>query len=217
MSDISKSKPINQPPPQTSRKDQTRQIVILGAPGTGKSTISKKLVEAKLKTKNNRCIVISPQEFDPAWANAKKIDYENTDSRSLSFEGVRFCPAYDDDVWNFVFDREYHFRNGMIVLDDVKCLVPDNRPVKSLNRVFISRRHYRLDIVLVAHGWRELPPRWLTYMTDLFLFKTLDSCDYRETELHVNYQKIKQLEQKVQQKSQKDLHYFDYLNLSAFY
>ena len=174
-----------------NQNDITRQekfILITGTTGTGKTTFCLDLINEKLKTNQNRVLLINPN--DEKLANYPNI---NLDSKEISkFKGIRKAYILDKKDWKNL----KNFQNGMLVLDDCRRYIPDNLPIE-LRDIFINNRHYHIDIITVGHGFTEVPPKFYTFAKQLVLFKTLDSVKLRKKELGSNFEKVEKLIESV--------------------
>ncbi|MDR2928717.1 MAG: hypothetical protein LBV41_11060 [Cytophagaceae bacterium] len=79
---------------------------------------------------------------------------------------------YEDDT----MEKLKYFTRGIIVFDDCRAYFNAGTD-KLLHTLFISRRQRMIDLFAVAHGFSDVPPKFFTFATDIFLFKTLDKTD----------------------------------------
>lgn len=176
---------------------QEKFILIIGTTGTGKTTFCIELMQKKLLTKQNRILLINPND-------EKLSGYENINLSSpeiKTFQGIRKTYILDKKDWQGL----KNFKNGMLVFDDCRRYMPDNLPLE-LRDIFINNRHYHIDIITVGHGFTEIPPRFYTFAKQLVLFKTLDSVDLRKRKLGGNFEKIKNLISDISKLYKNDRH-----------
>ena len=177
----------------------TRLMLIVGTNGTGKTTFcDEKLIQSALDNKR-RVLIVNPDTV--GWAQYKYIDVEK---QPLNYTGVRKCiasPMYLDQYTNF--------RDGLLVFDDCRTFV---RPAlqNSLETLSIRRRQYGIDIAVVAHGLTLLPPAFLPYATDIFIFKTKDNIVRAKNKL-LEYDKLLAAQQRINEHP--DVHYYEWLKL----
>ena len=62
----------------------------------------------------------------------------------------------------------------VLVLDDFGYYTQSNIP-QSLRQILVRRRQKRLDIFSLTHGFTNIPPALILYMTHICIFKTLDN------------------------------------------
>lgn len=189
-------------------------ILIIGYNGTGKTTITKKLVINELKKKESHILVVTPDDIEwntlqevhpryPAriknYAGArkiifsKKINYPDPENRTMQKEGSTVDLVAD------------YFRNGLVVFDDCrayfKSLTED-----SLHNLYIRRRQKMVDIIMVAHGFTEIPPKAFTFASEIILFKTMDNISKRKDVLK-DFVKMQQAQQYVNEQAIKNPHF----------
>ena len=74
------------------------------------------------------------------------------------------------------------FAGGRLILDDAMAYLNEQTPA-TLQYMYIRRRQFGIDIYLVAHGLRQLPPKCFTFGSFLFLFATTENFSTRKKEL----------------------------------
>lgn len=157
---------------------QTKRTLIIGAPGTGKTTLLHRI----LAESGQRTLVITPYmvEWTERDANGNELYPELTDLRpsNLFFTGVRrhvFRPRYTLEHLN-------SFRRGIIVFDDCRGYFKANLDEK-IHSLLLGTRQNMIDVFAVAHGFREVPPVFFTFATDYILFRTEDNLDRRASDI----------------------------------
>ena len=157
---------------------QTKRTVILGAPGTGKTTfLHQTLAQAGQKT-----LVITPymNEWTERDANGVEMYPELQDLRpsNLYYTGIRrhvFRPKY-------TLKHLAAFRRGIIVFDDCRGYLKSNLE-NEIHELLLATRQRMIDVFAVAHGFREVPPVFFTFATDFILFRTEDNLDRRASDI----------------------------------
>jgi hypothetical protein len=79
--------------------------------------------------------------------------------------------------------------------------------------LMISYRQQELDIFVVAHGFTKVRPVFYSYVSNIILFRTLDSVQYRKMELGENYRRIVDAQAEVNRNAMKDPHYYKWIKL----
>ena len=188
----------------------TKQTIILGFNGTGKSTLTRKIVETYVAKPGRKALIITPDSSE--WT-----DYEETELKRPSdfqFEGVR---RY---IWTFINKedqaamqrlREFYF-DGFLAFDDCRSylMASTNDWLKYL---YIRRRQKMIDLLLIAHGFTDVPPQAFTNCTDLFLFKTVDNIIRRKNELR-NLDEMMKNQTRINQKAEDNPHYYELIKFS---
>lgn len=157
---------------------QTKRTLIIGAPGTGKTTLLHRI----LAQSGQRTLVITPYmvEWTETDANGQELYPELHDLRpsNLFFTGIRrhvFRPRYTLEHLN-------SFRRGIIVFDDCRGYFKANLDEK-IHSLLLGTRQNMIDVFAVAHGFREVPPVFFTFATDYILFRTEDNLDRRASDI----------------------------------
>ena len=157
---------------------QTKRTLILGAPGTGKTTFLRRaLAQAGQKT-----LVITPymNEWCEKDANGIELYPELVDLKptNLYFTGIRrhvYRPKY-------TLEHLKAFRRGIIVFDDCRGYFKSNLE-NEIHELLLATRQRMIDVFFVAHGFREVPPVFFTFATEYILFRTEDNLDRRASDI----------------------------------
>ena len=191
----------------------TKLILIIGYNGTGKTTITKKLVINELKKPESHILVVTPDDIEwqtlpevhhkfiervKTYTKARKIIYND----KIEYIEPQNCQLQKGNTIDLISD---YFRNGLVVFDD--CRSYFNAALESsLHNLLIRRRQKMIDIVMVAHGFTEIPPKAFTFASDIILFKTMDNIDKRKPYLK-DFEKMKQMQAFVNSEAEKNPHY----------
>ena len=62
------------------------------------------------------------------------------------------------------------------------------------------------DVILVGHGFTDIPPQYFTYTSMFILFKTVENISRRKNVI-LNYDKIKQAVDRVNRIAETNHHY----------
>ena len=174
---------------------QTKRTVILGAPGTGKTTF----VRNALARAGQKTLVITPymNEWCERDANGVELYPELVDLKptNLYFTGIRrhvYRPKY-------TFEHLKAFRRGIIVFDDCRGYFKASLDEK-IHNLLIGTRQNMIDVFAVAHGFREVPPVFFTFATDFILFRTEDNLDRRASDIRC-IDVVRKMQEKVNRDS----------------
>lgn len=169
-------------------------IILLGTNGTGKTTLTEKF----LKAEKNHSLVVAPDDRDwhqlPLILDLNLINWEFPNARRYIWSGP-------DDL--SVISRNFH--NGTLVFDDCRSYFKANLNEK-VRRLLIRRRQNKVDIIVAAHGFTEVPPKFFTFCTEIILFKTLDNIHSRKDVIR-NFEQLKAIQEYVNKESEKDIHF----------
>jgi len=179
---------------------KTKLIIILGTNGTGKTTLIEKFVNAEV----DRVLVVTPDDRD--WLHIPNI--YNIDIAKFDYAGAR------RRIWQNKADLSIisaKFRNGLVVFDDCRSYFKANLDIE-LHSLLIRRRQKQNDIIVAAHGFSEVPPKFFTFATEIVLFKTLDNVKKRKDVLR-NFEEMKQLQELVNRKAIDNPHFHKIVKL----
>jgi len=150
-------------------KRPTRLIIVIGTNGTGKTTI----LDQFIKVESNRSLIVAPDDKD--WLHIPLI-YDIT-KETFQYTGIK------RRIWENNLDLDYivnNFENGLLVFDDCRSYFKSGNIDTALHRLMIRRRQAQIDIMVAAHGFSEIPPKFYTFATDIILFKTCDNIASRK-------------------------------------
>lgn len=126
-------------------------IGMIGANGTGKTTITKEMVVDWRNTRPNFAVV----GFDPHRQLGGLIDFHiNPDDKEWAVH-----------VWK-------KSKNTLQVWDDYKGLVPFYVPTLGMRQIFIDRRHNNTDIIYSCHSPGNVIDMMTEYTTHYYIFHT---------------------------------------------
>lgn len=189
----------------------TSVAVFIGINNTGKTTLAKKIVTS---LKNRRVLVIQYAGLEDSWDDYSVIDLKSPELET--FTGIRqaYFMRYEQLSWNLIFEN---FHNGVLVLDDCKNYI-DPRVEGPLLRLLVNRRQLMIDIFVIVHAFKQLPPKFYDYCEDYFIFKSISSPVVCKENLEDNYPRIHDAWKRVNSKAGDDktkpeFHTFEYLKL----
>ncbi|GET20474.1 ATP-binding protein [Prolixibacter denitrificans] len=177
----------------------TKQIILLGFNGTGKTTLTRKFVESEI-SRGGKVLVITPDYSE--WNNLevtrldKPTDFDYIGARRYVWEDERILKKINA----FWFD-------GLIVFDDCRAyLTTVTSP--ELKRMYIRRRQKMTDIIMVGHGFTDVPPQAFTNASEFILFKTKDNVNRRKNVI-LNFDEIAEAQQRVNKESDSNIHHYE--------
>lgn len=174
---------------------KAQNIIIVGIPGTGKSTFARKLIQKKVD-QGRRALVITDNDFDDA-------DYLNIESNEIMlFEGLRRTSITEaKDLVHL--DKFY---NGLLVLDDIGMYVDPKVP-KPVHRTLISVRHRGIDVVTIAHAIDDMPVALFRFANYLVLFESNVLARARRDKLR-KWKEIEDIQQEISKEYGKGNEYY---------
>ena len=182
---------------------KARVTLIMGGNGCGKSTFAVNLMKNAIESgAASRGLMVLPT-FDD-WAEIIP-EVSGLDRHSLSFEGIKHNVYNNDDDFKHIF-KNYH--NGILTLDDCRTYVPSNFDNSYLKKILQRRRQMMVDVVLMAHGFREVPPKLFTFVTHYIIFNVTDNPAYRKADIpEEHFDNIQKIVHRVRKKAAKNAHY----------
>ena len=184
---------------------ETKQTLFIGYNGTGKSTLVRKIMEAYTAKAGSRALIVTPDASE--WQDVEETalllpsDFEFTGSRRFIWSFIR-----KEDLAAMERLRKWYF-DGMLIFDDCRSYLTANTN-DWLKYLYIRRRQKMIDLMLVTHGFTDVPPQAFTNCSDLFLFKTVDNIDRRKNEL-INFDEILKAQERVNRKAETNKHYYE--------
>ena len=186
---------------------QTKRTLIIGAPGTGKTT----LLHHILAQSGQKTLVITPymNEWTETDANGVELYPEIHDLRAsnLYYTGIQrhvFRPKY-------TLENLDKFRRGIIVFDDCRGYFKANLDEK-IHALLLGTRQNMIDVFAVAHGFREVPPVFFTFATDYILFRTEDNLDRRASDIRC-IDVVRKMQSLVNANSVQNPYYYQWFKL----
>lgn len=146
---------------------QSKSILVIGAPGSGKSTFSSKLF-ADSPYLHGIAYMNEINADDPAYAQFPLVGYRN-------YRGgkVRFSSG-DLDFDIFLSRIRYKkYLNTAITIDDTGFYLRYRSP-DMLHQICNKRRHLGIDLVMQFHGCREIPLDLFKFSNYVVLFHSTD-------------------------------------------
>lgn len=165
----------------SSEVRERRFTMIVGSPGSGKSTFTSKLVQ----TMPGNAIVYKhiANIDDKAFSQLTEKNQSNWRQGAKPGEAVKCKFAGQvEDYKAFLQWAIKNYRNGLLVVDDATIFERD-RMTKEMQNIVTMRRHYGIDVILIYHGLSTLPIDQFVFLNNLVLFNTNDNIKYKANKL----------------------------------
>jgi hypothetical protein len=177
---------------------QTKMILIIGTNGTGKTTIAQKLINS---IHTERKLIVT-QHLDE-W---KKYTHNDLKKPSdIEFKGTNWHLMLNPKK---TFPKLKHFVKGLLVFDDARRYMTAQTDQDVLT-LYISRRQNAVHLILIGHGFTQIPPQAFTFCTDIILFATRDNIDSTRRNTVQNYEQLLEVQNRVNEKAKTDWHYYE--------
>lgn len=155
-------------------KRQPQMGIIIGSPGTGKSTLLKEIAD-KIP---GRKLIVTYDGQASIWRQVKTLDINDKKTVKEWKSGYRHTYASWYDLTKRKTDLFTHIHNNLedvaIIFDDCREYMPaaidDDR---KLRQILIKRRHLGYDMFFIVHSPDEVPPRLWGY----YNFAVVLPCD----------------------------------------
>jgi ABC-type Mn2+/Zn2+ transport system ATPase subunit len=181
--------------------------MVLGTNGTGKSTIMRTILQ---KCNAKKALVVTNHIEE--WRDVPEVNLSHRED--FIFEGIRKTRCYQPTKGDMgTLAKLRYFRKGIIIFDDARLYMKDAKTDNLIEDLMISYRQQELDIFVVAHGFTKVRPVFYSYVSNIILFRTLDSVQYRKMELGENYRRIVDAQAEVNRNAMKDPHYYKWIKL----
>jgi len=185
-------------------------IAVIGKPGTGKTMATIQMAKA---INPQKLVVIDEGLQEPMWDKYKRINAAKPDDlKKLKGWGVSDYYSeknYPPGVFNNMYDN---LRNGVIVLDDCRTYIK-NQLADDVRKIVARRRQHGNDIFLIVHGFTNLPPSLYSYISHYILFATTDTLDSRKEYISHYYDKLVEVQKRVNQKAQTNPYYKEIIDV----
>lgn len=178
-----------------------KMIMIIGANGTGKTTLLKHILDMS----HQRAIVVTPDCVE--WNEKDQFGNELYPTNELN---TRYDYVFEGIQRHIYGPRTLAalgaFKKGIVVLDDCRTYL-DDKTDESIHRLMIRRRQREVDFIAVAHSFAEMPRRFFTFVSDIFLFQTKDNVEMRRG-VAKNLEDLARIQAEVNLKARTDKHYY---------
>lgn len=147
-----------------------------------------------------KALIVTPD--DAEWRDV--VETELKRPSDFQFEGAKryIFPGIDalDSFNKYLFDC-------LLFFDDCRSYLRATTDPR-LKNIFIRRRQKMLDVLLVGHGFTDIPPQAFTNASDIFLFKTKDNIKKRKDVL-IDFDLMVEAQARINKKAETDKHYYE--------
>lgn len=182
-------------------------ILIIGTNGTGKTTLESKFVIHFLQ-KNHKVLIATPDMFE--WKKIPLISGNFPDKIADVNGAGRLIITHSNakEMLTYIYEN---FSNGLLIFDDCRAFLK-SKTDEFLEALFIRRRQKKINIIAVAHNFDKMPAAFWSYANEIFLFKTVGGLKNRKEYVN-NADIIEQAQQRINQKAEKNIHYYEIIKL----
>lgn len=189
---------------QKSKSDNTREVfkyVIVGKPGTGKTTVLRSILRKGLEH-GRRALIVTPHENE--WLDIAKV-HPKFSHRIRTYKGARriICHGEKEILRNI----KENFVNGFLIFDDCKAYIrPSDRVY--MEQFLLALRQKDVDFACCGHGFTTIPPVFYTFATEFFIFATTDNPKKRKDDV-MNYDQVEKTVARVNKQAETKKHYYE--------
>ena len=186
-----------------AKPEPTREVfkyVIVGKPGTGKTTVLRRILHKALANRR-RALIVTPHENE--WEDIPFV-CPRFPERIRTYKGARrlICHGEKDILENI----KENFVNGFLIFDDCKAYIrPGDRVY--MEQFLLALRQKDVDFACVGHGFTTIPPVFYAFATDFIVFATTDNPKKRKDDV-MNFEALEKVVNEVNLKAQTNKHYF---------
>ncbi len=159
------------PCPASGGARKTQLNLVVGINGTGKTTWIRNNVVEKDRRK---VLVVTPDTAE--W---RQLPTVRSGAEIRSMQGAARIIYQGPETLEAI---KNNFFGGALVLDDAMAYLTEQTPA-TMQYIYIRRRQFGIDVYIVAHGLRQLPPKCFTFGSFLVLFFTTENFARRKNEL----------------------------------
>ena len=170
---------------QTPKIRKTQLTLIFGVNGAGKTTfIKEKIIPCRKKS-----LVVTP--YFSEWT---ELPIVSTPEEIYNMQGaarlIYKSPADFDNI-------RKSFYGGNLILDDARRYLY-RQSDENLSHIYVCRRQFGLDVYIVSHGPRRIPPEAFTYASFIVLFSCPENFSLRQKDMNEDsFKKLLQYQKEI--------------------
>ena len=181
-----------------------KMIMIIGANRTGKTTLLKNI----LAMSGQRALVITPDYVE--WNDKDQYGGEKYPMNNLA---TRNDYVFDNLQRHIFTSKTLNaiaaFKKGIIVFDDCRTYLND-RTDEAIHNLMIRRGQREVDFIAVTHSFSEMPRRFFSFTSDIFLFQTKDNINMRKGVVR-NIDELIKIQTHVNNVAKTNPHYYKHI------
>ncbi|MDR3046196.1 MAG: hypothetical protein LBU51_01095 [Bacteroidales bacterium] len=148
---------------------KTELNLIVGVNGSGKTTF----IDQQIVSNSEKSLVVTPDDME--WKNLPEIPL----SEIRTFTGNGKIIYRGPDTIEYI---KKNYSGGNLIMDDAMAYLNHQTP-DTMRYIYIRRRHFGIDVYIVAHGLRQVPPQCFTFSSWLILFNSVENFRNRKNEI----------------------------------
>lgn len=157
-------------PPEERKVRKTQLNLVVGINGTGKTT----WIRDNVVCRGRKSLIVTPDSAE--W---RFLPLVNSPDEIRQLQGAARIIYEGKNTLQLIQD---HFYGGALILDDAMAYLNEQTP-RTMQYIYIRRRQFGIDLYIVAHGLRQLPPKCFTFGSFLIQFATTENFSARKKEL----------------------------------